>query len=176
MLSDVKLVRLAKGGDVKAFEALCRRYERSALAAAVTRLRDMQLAEDVVQESLLIAFKKIGTLRDDAKFASWLLTITSRQVLHAFRGQKRTVGVSSDAGESASTTDGDVETWIENEHLFSLVARLPERERVLVGLRYFDGHSFHDIAKMTNRSLGTVTKQTSRALARLRELINGDEK
>jgi RNA polymerase sigma-70 factor (ECF subfamily) len=174
VLSDVKLVQLAKRGDVEAFEAICRRYERSALAAALTGLRDLQLAEDIVQESLLIAFKKITTLRDESKFASWLMTITHRQVIHALRSRKHPVSVSLKATETESTVGSSIETWIENEHLLDLVARLPERERVLIGLRFFDGYNFPEIAEITNRPLGTVTKQTSRALARLRSWSNGE--
>ena len=58
--------------------------------------------------------------------------------------------------------------WIENEHLLTLVGRLPDHERVLVGLRFFDGHSLAEVATITGRPLGTVTKQLSRAIARLR--------
>ncbi len=174
MLSDVKLVRLAKQGDVEAFETLCRRYERSVVAAALACIRDLQLAEDIAQESLMIAFRRIKTLKSDEKFASWLITITRRQAIRAARSRKLAVKVSLDSTETESTTD-EVDAWIENEHLLELVARLPEQERVLIGLRFFDEHSFQEIARITDRPLGTVTKQTSRAIARLRSWSSGGD-
>ena len=64
--------------------------------------------------------------------------------------------------------DAAVDSWIDNQQLLSLIARLPERERILIGLRYFDGHSMAQIAAITTRPIGTATKQLSRAIARLR--------
>ena len=62
--------------------------------------------------------------------------------------------------------------WIDHDVLLRLVSRLPDRERVLVGLRYFDGHSMAEIAEIAGRPVGTVTKQLSRAIARLRAAWN----
>jgi RNA polymerase sigma-70 factor (ECF subfamily) len=55
--------------------------------------------------------------------------------------------------------------------LLRLVCRLPQHERVVVALRHFDGHSVHEIADMTRRPVGTVTKQLSRAHQRLRHWL-----
>jgi len=62
--------------------------------------------------------------------------------------------------------------WIEKERLLNLISRLPDHERVLIGLRFFDGQSVAEIAQITARPVGTVTKQLSRAIARLRVLFD----
>jgi Sigma-70, region 4 len=67
--------------------------------------------------------------------------------------------------EANETADSHTHAWIDNEYLLSLIARLPEPEGVLIGLRYFDGHSMAEIAAISARPLGTVTKQLSRAMA-----------
>ncbi len=66
--------------------------------------------------------------------------------------------------------------WINAEHLVSVIDRLPDHERVLIGLRFFDGHSLAEIAETTARPLGTVSKQLSRAIARLRAWLEKEEK
>ena len=85
MESDAELVRRVRRGDVEAFGLLSRRYEKSALAVALARISDLHLAEDVVQEALLLAYRAIETLRDDAKFGPWLMMILRRQIVDAVR-------------------------------------------------------------------------------------------
>jgi RNA polymerase sigma-70 factor, ECF subfamily len=167
--SDAELVARVRKGDVEAFGPLAERYEKTLLAATIAHMRDIHTAEDVVQASLLRAFQRLSTLRDDSKFGPWLLQIARRQMVDAVRARPVPVTVPVEDCEPeglADATGGDV--WIENEHLLDVVARLPEHERVLIGLRYFDEHAMAEIAEITGRPLGTVTKQLSRAIARLR--------
>jgi len=72
MVSDAELVGLVRRGDVEAFARLVERYEKSVLAVAGAELRDFRAAEDVAQETLVLAFRRLHTLRDGAKFGSWL--------------------------------------------------------------------------------------------------------
>lgn len=168
MDSDAELVCRVRRGDVESFGLLCRRYERTLLSVALAETRDIHVAEDVVQETLLLAFRKIDSLRDDAKFGSWLIMIARRQVAEAVRAPRMALSVPANDAEPESAVNTEVETWIDHEHLLALVGRLPERERILIGLRHFDGLSVSQIAAITSRPVGTVTKQLSRAIARLR--------
>ncbi len=169
MLSDLQLVARVRQGDVEAFGQLAERYERSLLALAISRLRDFHEAEDVVQATLLRAFRRLETLRDGGKFGPWLIQIAQNQVAEYARARRIPLELVAD-GSTTATSAGDArpDDWIDNEELLALVARLPDRERVLVGLRYFDGHSMAEIAAILARPVGTVTKQLSRAIARLR--------
>lgn len=168
MISDAELLASVRRGDVEAFGRLIERYERSVLASALAELRDIHLAEDVAQETLLLAFRRLDSLRDDGKFGSWLMQIARRQVVDAVRARRVPVSVPLEDFQRETADASGNQSWVENEHLLSLVARLPDHERVLVGLRYFDGHSMAEIAEITGRPIGTVTKQLSRAIRRLR--------
>jgi RNA polymerase sigma-70 factor, ECF subfamily len=172
LASDTQLVARVRQGDVEAFGQLTERYQRSLLALAVARLRDFHQAEDVVQAALLLAFRRLATLRDGAKFGAWLTQITHRQVIEAARSRAIPASIVLDGCQDLLPAGMSDTAWIEKEHLLGLVARLPERERVLIGLRYFDGHSVAEIASISMRPVGTVTKQLSRALARLRSWSN----
>jgi RNA polymerase sigma-70 factor (ECF subfamily) len=138
------------------------------LSVALAELHDVHAAEDVAQDTLLRAFRRLAGLRDGARFGPWLMQIARRQVVEAVRARRLPAVVAADhtSGDEVAVTTTPM--WIENEHLLTLVGRLPDHERVLVGLRFFDGHSLAEVATITGRPLGTVTKQLSRAIARLR--------
>ncbi len=170
--SDSELVRRVKGGDLNAFSALCRRYEKAALALALRCTNDIQWAEDVVQESLLLAYRRIDSLNEFSKFGAWLTTIVRRQAVDAVRSKKVAVGsLPADGGFELHTVPHS-EAWVEHEALLTLIDRLSENDQLLIGLRYFDQHPVSMIAAMTNQPVGTVTKQLSRAVDRLRTWWN----
>ena len=172
MASDLELVEQVRRGDVEAFGLLSRRYERSVLAIALAGLRDMHAAEDVAQAALLVAFQRLNTLKDGSKFGPWLMQIARRKVIDAARCERLPVGGPAELLLDPRT--GDTSAAVDHEHLLGLTARLPDHERVVVGLRYFDGHSTAEIAAMTGQPIGSVTKQLSRAIARLRDWAKED--
>ncbi len=81
----------------------------------------------------------------------------------------------SDATEISA---GDAELLVddERERLLRCVRSLPAHERVAVSLRYFEGCGVHDIARITGNPVGTITKQLSRAIQRLRDQLNTESK
>lgn len=168
MVPDTELVARARLGDLEAFGQLVERGERSLLAIALAKVGNFHEAEDVVQATLLLAFRRLETLRDDGKFGPWLMQIARCQAVEAVRSRHTPATIPVNGPEGRSVDDSDTQSKIEHEHLLTLVARLPEHEGMLIGLRYFDGHSMAEIAAISARPLGTVTKQLSRAIARLR--------
>jgi RNA polymerase sigma-70 factor (ECF subfamily) len=165
---DAQLVARVRLGDVEAFGQLAERYERSLLAIALAKVGNIHEAEDIVQATLLAAFRRLGTLREERKFGPWLMQIARSQVVDAVRARRIPAGIPLNGPDHRESDDADSQNRIEHENLLNLVARLPEHERMLIGLRYFDGHSMAEIAVISGRPLGTVTKQLSRAIARLR--------
>jgi RNA polymerase sigma-70 factor (ECF subfamily) len=168
LVPDAQLVARVRLGDVEAFGQLAERYERSLLAIALAKVRNFHEAEDVVQATLLLAFRRLGTLREEGKFGPWLMQIARSQVVEAVRARRIPARIPLNGPDRHEGDDAYTQITIENEHLLSLVARLPQHERMLIGLRYFDGHSMAEIATISARPLGTVTKQLSRAIAHLR--------
>ncbi len=166
--SDAELVIRAKRGDVAAFGALVERYERSVLAVALADLRDFHTAEDVAQAAFLSAYRRLASLRDGTRFGPWLLQIVRREVVDAVRSNRRVVAtVPCVEGHPVAPALPAHDTGALGD-LLALVARLPRRERLLIGLRYFDGKSMSEISQFTGRPVGSVTKQLSCAVARLR--------
>ncbi len=131
-------------------------------------LRDFHLAQDAAQEAFLIAHQRLGQLRDAASFGPWLLRIARHRAvrLSRRRNAERTAAGSVDRA-AAETCD-----WMEPyQEVVAQIARLPDHERIVVVMRYVDGRLVKDIADSTGRPVGTVTKQLSRAVERLRDWL-----
>jgi RNA polymerase sigma-70 factor, ECF subfamily len=165
MPSTEELVRAVRAGDAPAFGEIVRRYERAVVITAYAVLLDFQLAEDAAQEAFLAAYRRLGTLHSAAAFGPWLLRITRRRATRLKRRRKAERIVAPGADCAAAETN----TWMEPYgDVLQQIARLPEHERIVVTMRYVDGRSVKDIAHLTGRPVGTVTKQLSRAIGRLR--------
>lgn len=173
MDSDAHLVQRVQNGDRAAFETLITRYERSVRYVALAFLTDHHAAEDATQETFIAAYRTLSTLREREKFGPWLMQI-ARRTSGKLVSQRQRMPVAV-AGPEREATPVTLETPL-RQHLLTLLEQLPEQERLVVTMRYFDGHSAQEISDITARPLGTVTKQLSRAYERLREMIAKSDK
>jgi RNA polymerase sigma-70 factor (ECF subfamily) len=165
MRTTAELVRASQAGEKCAFAELVRRYERSAMATAYTAIGDFHMAQDAAQDGFVVAYQRLDGLRDPDAFGPWLLKIVRRR---ANELGKKAAGLPTTPTNDLVASDA-MKDWIAQfDEVVQQVDRLPEHERDVVMLRYFDGHSVIDVARLTARPVGTVTKQISRALERLR--------
>lgn len=168
MNSTQQLVDAARSGDRAAYGELVRRYERAVIATGWSVLGDFHAAQDLAQDTFVAAYQQLATLRDSASFGTWVLKIAQRKALR-LRTQVAAHCSASDFmdGFPAAT---EPETSELREELMRALGQLPEHERIVVVLRHLDGHSVDAVAQLAGRSVGTVTKQLSRAMQRLRHL------
>jgi RNA polymerase sigma-70 factor (ECF subfamily) len=163
--SDARIVERVKGGQVDEYAELVARYERLVRAVAWRIVRERHAVDDVAQEAFVAAFESLGSLRNGAKFGPWLLGIVRHHAARVVRHRARAPALVPEADATAVDNSGLSDL---SELLLELVERLPERERILVGLKCLQGYSVEEIAEITGRPVGTVTKQLSRAYERLR--------
>lgn len=168
MQADRELVESVLRGDRAAFAELVRRYERVALSAAWNILRDYHHSQDATQNAFVEAFRQLPQLRNREHFGAWVIRIVSRESLRIVRAAPRTLPFES-AIEHDPVEELPTDDW---QDLLAAVGRLPDQERLVVGLRYFEGYSVIDIATVTGRPPGTVTKQLSRAIHRLKSMVS----
>lgn len=149
------------------FAELVRRYQRAVKATALRVLRDSHRAEDAAQDAFVIAYQQLSTLRDPCAFGAWLLTIAQRHAAYCSKGHSRV------QGRLMELNGDDVHASIDPDRgaLLDAVGELPEPERIVVLLRHFENHSVSDIAAITGRPVGTITKQLSRAHQRLHDVL-----
>lgn len=168
--SDDALVDAVVAGDKARFAELVHRYEPLARAAAAAICGDMHLAQDIVQEAFLLAYTNLGKLADRARFGAWVLKIARRQALRTRRGRKNSE-TTLDLNEPPAADADQHRLDDDSRELLDAVGRLPDHEQVAVVLHYFEQHKVETIAQMTGRSVGTVTKQLSRARRRLEKWL-----
>jgi len=171
--SDADLVRRSVDGDLTAFETLITRYERSVRSVARAFLADVHACEDATQEIFVEAFRAIRTLREGDRFGAWLMQI-ARRVSGKMQDRHSRRPMPGDFSEPEARIPPVANA--QSEFLLSAIERLPEQERLVVTMCYFDGHKTQAIADATGIPLGTVTKQLSRAYERLRQwLVTSEE-
>lgn len=170
--TDAEIVERVQRGDVQAYGALVDRYERTLLAAVLPVIRDAHAARDVVQDVFVLCFVKLRSLRDGSRFGGWLLKAGGREAVRAARRRRRvTLQLTQPLDEEPAVPPGTAWSLYDDDErarLLDCVRRLPAHERIAISLRYFEGRGVHEIARIVGRPVGTVTKQLSRAVERLR--------
>jgi RNA polymerase sigma-70 factor (ECF subfamily) len=189
---DRAIVDAVLAGDRDAYRVLVEREGASVVRACHRVLGDLHEAEDAAQEAFVIAYRSLASWRSDGPFGAWLTRIAVRIALRQ-AGKRRAVawldpvtagdGSTGDAASAAATaasmaavgrTDPS-QIVVRSEQagdVRSAVAALPEPYREVVTLRFFGELSLEEIARETDRPLGTVKTHLRRGLERLRGRVD----
>ena len=165
------LVTRARAGDLDAYDALIARHQQAALrvAAVVAGSAD---AEDAVQEALVKAWRALDRFRDGSPFRPWLLRIVANEARNRRRGAGRRRALALRLVERAAPGPEDqVLAGDDRRRLTEALLSLPDKDRVVLALRYFAELSEADMATALDCSPGTVKSRLSRAKERLRALL-----
>ncbi len=185
-IDDADLVMASKAGDIAAFEELVTRYDRKLLRIAQNITHNFDDAQEVVQETFLKAFQKLGDFRGDSKFSTWIFRIVVNQSLMGLRKQrtKQRAGTEfSINAEEEGKLPIDLSDWRPNpEELYKtselrdLLARalqeLRPGLRVVFVLHDIEGHSLQETAEALSLSLAAVKTRSLRARLQLRERLS----
>lgn len=182
VLSDKVLLNNYLSGDSAAISQLIDRHSRRVRDYIRMMVKDADVADDVLQETLIKVVRVIdeGRYVDNGKFLSWVLRIAHNQVIDYFRSQKSAKTINeSDAGYNMLGTlrfaERTVEDNIISEQIEAdvrrLVEHLPDEQREVVKLRYYSGLSFQEIADQTGVSINTALGRMRYALINLRKMI-----
>ena len=164
---DAELIREAQKGSHRAFEELVRRYSERAYRAAFRVVRDAQIAEDVLQEALLKAYRSLRAFENRSSFYTWLYRITVNLALDRQRREKRgpTLEWNDEVARDVEprgvvSFPADPEVASQRVQLRELVAEgiqgLPDGQREVLLLREVEGLSYEEIAQSMAISKGTV--------------------
>ena len=178
--SDQKLVQQILDGDPNAFAALARRYAQPLAALIRREVADRHHREDVLQETLLHAWRSLGQLRDRSKTKAWLVSIARNRCRDFQKSAKR---------REKPTEDRTLETYVnrtgravrgsrEPDRGVETVRRVPLTQRQTAELFYVDGLTIAQIARQLERPEGTVKSRLFHARNALRRSLgaNGTRK
>jgi RNA polymerase sigma-70 factor (ECF subfamily) len=183
--SDEQLARAAGGGDQGGFEELVRRYMKPIFNFAYRMTGNYAEADDITQDVFLQVYRALPTARLDLPFRPWLYVIARNKCLDSLK-RKRALDFSAledpesfdspidDVADPDPLPDAVLEHADLQRILREAIARLPERYRTVVSLRYAGDLSFAEIAQTLGLPENTVKTHFQRAKAMLRkDLANG---
>jgi RNA polymerase sigma-70 factor (ECF subfamily) len=168
-------VAQARAGEPAAWDALFRRYQLPLYVYVFELLHDEQAGLDTVQETFIAAVRHIGSLRDDAKFGSWLFGIAHQKCVQHWRKQKHGEVLLDEMPESADEfEDGPDDLLIRREQeaeFMELLNQLPPPQRSVLLLHFVGDFSLEEIAGITETQIGTVKSRLHYAKKALRKLL-----
>src|SRR5215475_6885223 len=166
--SEREQYRAAIHGDREAFEMIIRAQSRTLFAIAYGILQSREEAEDVVQDSLLKAWRMRWRVRDPEKFPAWLAMIARHRAHDVFR-KRRPLAITQETIETVK--NGTPHTTAMDQQLESALATLPELHRTALTLRYFEEMDYQTIENRLGLTNGALRGILGRALASLRKQL-----
>lgn len=177
--SDLLLVQRTVAGDQGAFELLVLKYQRRVQRLIGRMVRDVDLVDDIAQETFIRAYRALHQFRGDAQFYTWLYRIAVNTAKKFLLELKRDQSISQpfrptdDDGdetfsrEAEPSTDETPESVLAAKEIAMAVnaamAALPEDLRQALVLREIEGLSYEDISGIMNCPIGTVRSRIFRA-------------
>ena len=177
--SDLALVERANAGDTRAFELLVIKYQRRIERLVGRMVRDVDIVQDITQETFIRAYKALHQFRGEAQFYTWLYRIavnTAKKTLMEMRRSpvitESALHTGDDEDETSSvtrelTTQETPETVLAAQEIAQAVnaamEALPEDLRQAVTLREIEGLSYEEISQAMDCPIGTVRSRIFRA-------------
>ncbi len=176
---DRNIVVLLKNGDPHGLEVLYDRYVRVVFALIVQIVGNRQVAEELTQEVFLRVWRQVSSFDSDrGTFTAWVLAIAHNAAVDEIRRGKSRPKASHDryeesrmlleVSDQASGPEELVLGGIRRETVLEALAQLPEDQRKVLEMSYYEGLTQAEIAERMGIPLGTIKTRTRRALERLR--------
>ena len=172
----IGLVELARGGDTEAFGMLYDHYHSSVYRFIYYRVGTVAVAEDLTAETFFRALRSMSTFRWQGKdFGAWLTTIARNLTADHYKaGRTRLEYATEDMSAHDSAAEGPENAVLDaltNEVLLQALGELPEEQQECLILRFLQGCSIAETARMLDRSEGAVKQLQLRAVRNLAKLL-----
>lgn len=171
--AELQTIRKAAAGDRMAFRALVLEHSPALFRLAWRLCGDESLADDIVQETLVKAWNKLGEFRMQASFHTWLHRITVNTAMDQLRRRSRQRQFETEEPEwdglaqAGEAPRHDVQIDIRRE-TETAMRGLTETERTALMLRHFEGHSIKEIADMLEITTDACKQAIFRAVQKMR--------
>ncbi len=174
------LVRSARSGDQSAFEELVRRTSRLVFARLYLETGDVHRTEDLLQETLLTAYRSLSKLAEPRAFRSWLLTIAQNVLTDTIRREQRRKRAAPPRASLTALAYVEDKTPLPDEQIarselraqvLAVLRSLPEEYRLPLTLRYLAGADYETIQMQMGVTNGSLRGLLHRGLKLLRERL-----
>lgn len=171
-MTETELIDRARRGDPAAERALYDANVDRVFRLAYRMTGESHLAEDLVQDTFVRAFDRLGDFRGEAAFSTWLHSVAVSVILNAMRkvkrirSRERDLEAAAHVGSPPSGTEPDVA-----DRIAEAMDELSEDYRIVVAMHDLEGYTHEEIGAALGVATGTSKARLSRARARLRESL-----
>ena len=175
---DKDIIRLLKSDIDKGFRLVVEKYS-SKLYWHIRRLVILhEDADDALQNTFMNAWKKIGEFRNESSLYTWLYAIATNESLALINKKKRNSAVSLDDLGSYFVNSPEGSTWFDGDEaevkLQNAILKLPEKQRIVFNLKYFEDMTYEDMSKVLKTSEGALKASYHHAVKKIEKMLGGD--
>ncbi|MBN1107433.1 MAG: RNA polymerase sigma factor [Bacteroidales bacterium] len=136
-------------------------------------------ADDALQNTFMNAWKNIGAFRNESSLYTWLYTIATNEALAAMNKRKRNSAVSLDEISNYLESSEEGASWFDGDEaqkkLQNAILRLPEKQRIVFNLRYYEEMPYEEMSKVLGTSGGALKASYHHAVKKIEQsLLNND--
>lgn len=162
-----ELVKRAKNGDKEAFTNLVISYQSELFKIARAKINNVEDINDVIQETMLIAFDNVGRLKDETKFKAWIIKILINEC-NRFYKSKKIVQMPIE-----EYTEGKLDNVDDKIIYEKVLSYLKPDERIIILLHYVSGYTSKEIAEILSKNENTIKTKIKRIKEKLYEKFEG---
>ena len=175
---DNNISELLKTDLNKGFQLLVEKYSQK-LYWHIRRLVILhEDADDALQNTFINVWKSIGNFRSESSLYTWLYTIATNEALALINKRKRNASVSIDDLGSYFASSREGSTWFDGDEaqmkLQNAILKLPEKQRIVFNLKYFDEMTYEDMSKVLKTSEGALKASYHHAVKKIEKIIIND--
>ena len=172
---DNDLIRLLQNDVSKGFNLVVEKYS-SRLYWHIRRLVILhEDADDALQNTFMNAWKNIGEFRNESSLYTWLYKIATNESLSIINKRKRNSAVSLDDIGSYFASSAEGSTWFDGDEaeikLQNAILNLPEKQRIVFNLKYFDDMTYHEMSKVLKTSEGALKASYHHAVKKIEKIL-----
>ena len=162
---DKEIIKMAMAGNIEAFGQIVKSLEDDLLRIALIKMKNIEDAEDVLQNTIFIAFKKINTLKNVDFFKTWIIKILINESNRVIKSniKMREISKKIQVDETPSSSD------LEKIEIKSIINKLNDEDKLILELYYRDRFTSKEISKLLNISINTVKSKILRARHRIKK-------
>ena len=181
---DILLLQRIAAGDKDALNTLYSRYMTPVYSLSLYMLKQPSLAEEVTQDVFLNIWLKAGSFNAGrGNPRSWIMSVAHHRAIDVIRARRRSGAVADPEAydtlerlpSPAPSVESQVTRNLERERIVRALATLPDNQREVIELAYFEGYSQSEMAELLSQPLGTVKTRVRLAMQKLRTVLQEDD-
>ena len=179
-LEDQELIQKLAGEDTRnfAFNQLVRKYQERVYWHVRKMVFDHDDTDDVVQEVFIKVWKNLHKFRQDSRLYTWIYRIATNECLNFLKKKKRASLLSLADYQDTLVSKLDASVHLDGDmievKLQKALLSLPDKQRMVFNMKYFDDMKYEDIAEITSTSVGSLKASYHHAVKKIEEILSQD--